>query len=142
MSKIKLSIEERFFQYVNKNSGIFGKYGNYPTECWVWTGFCEPKRGYGRFLHPQGQYAHRFSYLNFKGQIDPELQVHHLCEKTACVNPEHLSLISPRLNTLLNNGSPAINYNKTHCPHRHVLLGHNLYVTQRWPTRLSNLYAI
>lgn len=67
--------------------------------CWVWSkgknhkGYGETTwKGIGRIS------AHRASHLAFKGQITKGLEIDHLCNTRACVNPEHLELVSHREN--------------------------------------------
>lgn len=39
---------KRFWDKVNKYSGIFGADGKFSTACWVWTA-CQDTQGYGFF---------------------------------------------------------------------------------------------
>lgn len=72
-----LSIEERFFTFVNKTS-----------TCWLWTG-AKAGNGYGTFRYGFEKdrtqvYAHRFSYQNFVGDIPKGYGVLHHCDLPAC----------------------------------------------------------
>lgn len=68
-------------------------------SCWIWTGTVK-KDGYGIFSmydHPTDN-AHRVSYKIFKGDIPKGMQIDHLCRFKACVNPEHLEMVTQKEN--------------------------------------------
>lgn len=74
---------EVFWSRVNKNG---------PNGCWVYTGGCDAKYGYGRisFLGRHHE-AHRLSWKLLRG--DPgTLDVLHKCNNPPCCNPDHLYL--------------------------------------------------
>jgi hypothetical protein len=88
---------ERFWVRVNKSSGHFWN----GSECWEWT--AGTSKGYGTFTprHGRAGTAHRWAYEQAYGPTAPGYQVHHQCEKTVCVRPDHLLSVTPKRNCQL-----------------------------------------
>lgn len=71
--------------------------------------------------------AHRYFWEKTNGPIPEGLVIDHLCRNRACVNLEHLEVVTGRENCLRGIGPTAINALKTHCSrHGHPLSGANL----------------
>lgn len=75
------------------------------SDCWEWTGEQTPG-GYGRLSRqrvPGGRtyarlVAHRYAYEDLIGEVDPALDLDHLCRNRLCVNPYHLDPVPPAVN--------------------------------------------
>lgn len=111
-------LEKRFWAKVEKTEG-----------CWIWKA-CIIASGYGQFSVRRIDriYSHRVSYELFKGKIPDGLTIDHLCRNRACVNPEHLEVVTGKENILRGQSPPAENARKTHCPKGHPLSGDNLII--------------
>jgi hypothetical protein len=74
--------------------------------------------------------AHRWIWTQTHGPIAPGLTIDHLCRNRACVNPDHLAVVSLRETLLRGDTIPAKNAAKTACPHGHPFTPENTYITQ------------
>lgn len=83
-----MELEKRFWSYVDKSS-----------DCWVWTGYCHHRDGYGHFsVKSKHVRSHRMSYELAYGPIPNGLGVLHTCDNPPCVRPDHLFLGDQRVN--------------------------------------------
>lgn len=94
--------------------------------CLIWTSAIN-HRGYGLFAGPAGygmprfNAAHRWAYVAANGPIPDGLEVDHLCNVTACVNPTHLEAVTPE-----ENKRRAVE-RRTHCKNGHEFTESNTY---------------
>jgi len=90
---LKLSVEERLFNRVDKN-GPIPEYRPELGPCWVWTG-CLSQAGYG-FIRAFGKccYTHIVAYKLKRGDYPSGLELDHLCRNTVCCNPDHLDPVT------------------------------------------------
>src|SRR5579859_8194513 len=106
---------------------------NDTTGCWIWDAPIS-QNGYPRTaLNLElGVYKHMNAHTAFwwlvRGPIDPPLHLDHLCRVHACINPDHMEVVTPKENALRGIGIPAMNARKTHCQMGHPLEGDNLYM--------------
>lgn len=82
---------ERFWSKVDKSQ-----------DCWLWQGGRIPK-GYGWFYFRKTWFAHRFSMF-LVGKLIDDLSVDHLCRNKACVNPDHMEMVTLKENALRGQG--------------------------------------
>jgi hypothetical protein len=64
------------------------------SGCWIWMNTLSPK-GYGLVWSRKllaSRWAHRASWLAFRGAIPDGSYVLHRCDVPCCVNPDHLFL--------------------------------------------------
>jgi len=87
--------------------------------CWNWKGLLD--NGYGMFslTHDKKVRAHRFSYQIMVCEIPEDKVIDHLCRNRACVNPEHMEVVTLKENILRGEGITAVNAKKTHCIRGH-----------------------
>lgn len=105
------SLETRFFAKVNKDA---------PGGCWQWISTAE-RKGYAVvWAWDKVRYAHRVSWVLAGRELADGMVLDHICRNTKCVNPDHLRMVTPKVNGTENNLSPiARNARKTHCPQGH-----------------------
>jgi len=86
-------------KYPNKKAHVLSRSKVDSDGCWIWQGFLN-QWGYGRATtvidgKKCALMAHRLSLLAFKDIIVKKgYSVDHLCRKPACVNPEHLDVVT------------------------------------------------
>lgn len=111
---MRLEPIERFARLCKKNE---------TTGCIEWTG-CLISTGYGCFgFGGKGKtvLAHRWAAEYIGGlAVSPGTHVHHACENKRCVNPEHLSIVSPLQH--------AAEHASEFCKYGHLLQGEHLFV--------------
>lgn len=80
--------------------------------CWLWKS-CLNEWGYSRFsVRGKPQLAHRVSYEHFRESIPKGLVIDHLCRVPRCVNPEHLEVVTNKINLMRGISQSAINARK------------------------------
>ena len=89
--------------------------------CWEWNAVRHPK-GYGIFWWNGKKTAHRVIYLWKYGE--PNCDLHHVCERPWCVNPEH---ITPAAAGQPRHRGPSPNF----CAHGHEFTAENTYINPR-----------
>ena len=116
-SKGRSSVE-RFMEKVSRSG-----------ECLLWIG-SKDGCGYGMFyLDGKIVRAHRFNWERINGPIPAGMVTDHLCRVRACVDPDHIELVTPRENTLRGYGVGMLNAAKTECQKGHPFVVSNLVKT-------------
>lgn len=90
-------------------------------NCWLWTSVL--RKGYGRFK-VAGHYvsAHRFAYELLVSEIPEGMTIDHVvCADRACVNPDHMEVVTLAENTARSNHKRA----GSQCSHPRV--SRNIY---------------
>jgi hypothetical protein len=89
-SHIKKTVEQRFWEKVDKNGAICERLG---SRCWVWMAG-KNKDGYGKFAvdHRKTIASNRMAWELVNGPITDGLCVLHKCDNPPCCNPGHLFL--------------------------------------------------
>ena len=118
-----MRLEQRFWSKVEFNEAFSVK------GCWIWKSVTD-KLGYGKF-HIGGRRgrhygAYRVAYQLLRGQIPNGMVLDHLCRNPSCVNPDHLEVVTQRVNLLRGDTLAAKEASQTHCKNGHPLRGTNL----------------
>jgi len=80
--------------------GLVRRFEVADNGCWLWTGTLN-HGGYGVFSHGERhrtRLAHRLIYEEVIDDIPPGYEMDHLCFNPACVNPDHLEVVTRSTN--------------------------------------------
>ena len=109
------------------------------TPCLIHPNKPNKKRGGYAYVQVEGKKwrAHRLAYEQAKGPIPDGLVIDHLCNTTACVNPDHLEAVthSENMKREVDRGR-QYNIRKTHCKHGHEFTPENTRTYSR-PNRVT-----
>jgi len=95
-------------------------------ECWEWLGTEFTKYGYGAHKIDGRRFrAHRISWTLTRGPIPNGVVLDHLCRNPRCVNPDHLEVVTHKINILRGVSFSAANARKTHCLRGHEFTPEN-----------------
>ena len=87
-------------------------------DCWEWTG--GTSAGYGVVkIDASPRHAYRYVWEVLVGPIPPGMQLDHLCRNRRCCNPDHLEVVTQKINTLRGFGAGAVNAKRNVCPQGH-----------------------
>jgi hypothetical protein len=71
-----------------------GQWDILDNGCWQWRGETN-EGGYGLVDHWGDCWlAHRVVYAHYRGDIPVKMTLDHLCRNRACVNPDHLEVVT------------------------------------------------
>lgn len=119
------------------------------NDCWLYAGGKSPK-GYGHvtlhFIEDGKQkrksvYAHRVMYESEVGLIPTDMEIDHLCNIPACINPAHLEVVTGRENLMRGNSFSSINARKTHCKRGHEFTPENTAIVTKGKYTMRNCIA-
>lgn len=106
------------------------------SGCWLWYK-AQTTAGYGVLTISYAQvYAHRLSYIAFKGPVPRFCDIDHKCRVPCCVNPDHLEAVTHKVNCrrgVCGEVNARRMKAKTHCPYGHPYSGDNLYIKPNTP---------
>lgn len=102
-------------------------------SCWLWLAG-KDWDGYGIYwVHKRSVRAHRWIYEQLKEAVPAHLVIDHLCKTPACVNPDHMRVVTNGENVLCGESFSAKNKKKTYCKRGHKLSDDNIFTVPSHP---------
>lgn len=104
---------------------LFWRKVNKTESCWLWTGRLRYD-GYAQYTWNDSQKVchttagHRAAWAMTNGDIPAGMQLDHLCRVRNCVNPDHLEIVTLKVNTLRSANAAATNAQKDVCLRGHA----------------------
>lgn len=86
------------------------------SDCLIWEGAIDKATGYGKAYNPATKKmttAHRVEYERWVGPIPDGMVIDHLCKTRACMNVEHMEVVTQKVNARRGLGTD------THCQRGH-----------------------
>ncbi len=98
-----------------------------PNGCWLWVNHIIP-RGYGHVgVNGITRRAHRVSWEVANGRTIPDgLQIDHLCRVRHCIRPDHLEVVTAKVNQNRGNSPSAISARTNRCFKGHEFTPENI----------------
>lgn len=99
------------------------------TGCWNWTAGKNGK-GYGYIWTGPARkgdtlQAYKVGYVLLRGIVPFGMELHHVCENPACVNPDHLEIKTVKEHRRTGKSVVALNAQKTACKRGHEFTDSN-----------------
>lgn len=100
IEKCKVSVCSRACKLqIQKKGDLSYSYHEDNSGCWIWN-LSKGIGGYGQIRRNNKRYtAHRFFFETLNGPVPKGFELDHLCRNRACVNPNHLEVVSRQVNT-------------------------------------------
>lgn len=110
----------------------FWAYVRITKTCWLWQKYCD-EDGYGTFKTTEGKTvkAYHFAYESLCGPIPKGMVLDHLCSVRACLNPDHLEIVTPRENVIRGKTFIRDNADKTRCIRGHEFTPENTRIVHK-----------
>ena len=98
------------------------------TGCLVWSGRKSAISGYAVMSHCGAEYyVHRLAWEDQRSPIPKGMCIDHLCRNRACINVDHMEVVTRGENVLRGESLAAKNARSNTCIHGHAWTDENTY---------------